>query len=195
MEMNHLLNVFSLISRNLISKPEFQCLSAESHEWLFIYKSALSLLFTPCSICLCGRRRRRTRVLLPDKIMPKLAEFRGSCSQRSPLHRCVCIEDFQLTASLFLYLVSHHAALGLPTVKTWKSLIWGQISNTFAFCHWPGVRPDCKAVRENQRTKNLKSLFPFLSPSTPWLLARPLWHFLWAHLKVSNKASALCSLA
>ncbi len=179
MEMNHVSDVFSLVSSLETWFPSLNlCLSAESHEWLFIYKSALSLLFTPCNICLCGRRRWRTRVLLPDKIMPKLAEFRGSCSQRSPLHRCVCFEDFQLKASLFLYLVSRHAALGLPTVKTWKSLIWGQISNAFALSltRCQTRLQSCPGKSENKKPKEpfplSFSIYALTSRSPP--LAFPL---------------------
>lgn len=120
MEMNYLSDVFSLItsrliSRNLISKPEFHSVYQLSHiGWWFIYKSALRLLFSPCNICLCGRQRWRPHVPLPDKISPKLVEFRGSCSQRSPqysLYCCVCIGDIHLTAALFLYLVSRGPGL------------------------------------------------------------------------------------
>lgn len=99
MEMNYLSDVFALlsshlISRNLIFKPAFHRVYQLDHMGGCLFTRALSASsFHPVMSCLCGRRRWRPHVPLPDKISPKLVKFRGSCSQRSPrytLYCCVC---------------------------------------------------------------------------------------------------------
>lgn len=107
------------------------------------------------------------------------------------------MRDFQLTAALFLCLVSpgpgqawgksnlrsdikHVFFLSANAVHTSNATAANQVSG-----------PTAKLARKVREQKP-KVCF---SLSFPWLLALRLQHFLWAHLKVSDKVSALCSQA